>query len=247
MPLEFLGIVTSLPGLLVVQCVAGLLLYFSLSALSYWYFFVLKKDKYFAGEEPPDPAEMKKAMRLAVIGTIGNAILATPIQWAAFHGYGKIYYHVAERGWGYYVFSALLFLFVTETIVYWNHRWLHHPYIYKKLHLYHHEYRKPTPWVSMAFHPLDSFAQAAPHYLCAFLFPVHISIYAGFVVYVMLWTFFIHDRVSWFRFGIVNYTAHHTMHHIYNKYNFGQFLTIWDRIAGTYRDPKKEVNYAVLK
>jgi hypothetical protein len=48
MPLEFLGIVTSLPGLLLVQCVFGILLYFGLSAVSYWYFFVRRWDHYFA-------------------------------------------------------------------------------------------------------------------------------------------------------------------------------------------------------
>lgn len=246
MIVEYLGIAASWPALLALQFLLGMLMYFGLSALSYWYFFVLRKDHYFPGDARPDPAEMKKAMKLAFWGTLGNAILGTPIQWLVVHGHSKVYYDVAERGWLYYAFSFLLFLFVTETMIYWIHRTLHHPWLYKHIHLYHHEYRKPTPWVSMAFHPLDSFSQAAPHYLCAFLFPVHYTIYIGFVVYVMLWTFFIHDRVSWVRLGIVNYTAHHTLHHIYNKFNFGQFLTVWDRIAGTHRDPKKETRYACM-
>jgi lathosterol oxidase len=28
------------------------------------------------------------------------------------------------------------------------------------------------------------------------------------------------------------------MHHLYFNYNYGQFLTAWDRLGGTYRKPK---------
>lgn len=224
-----------------VQFGFGVALYFGLSKLSYWYFFEKNWTKYFSFEtEKPDPAEIKKSQKLAIWGTFGNAILGAPFQYYVAKGSSKVYYNVGDRGWLYYVISFFAFLLFTETAVYWAHRWLHHPRIYKYVHLKHHEYRKPTPWVSFAFHPLDSFAQAVPHYVCAFLIPVHISIYAGFVVFVMLWTFFIHDRVSFVRHPWVNYTAHHTIHHHYNKYNFGQFLTLWDRLAGTYRDPTKE-------
>lgn len=28
------------------------------------------------------------------------------------------------------------------------------------------------------------------------------------------------------------------MHHLYFNYNYGQYLTVWDRLGGTYRKPK---------
>jgi sterol desaturase/sphingolipid hydroxylase (fatty acid hydroxylase superfamily) len=31
--------------------------------------------------------------------------------------------------------------------------------------------------------------------------------------------------------------AHHTDHHLYFSYNYGQFFTIWDRIGGSFRKP----------
>ncbi|MGZ4325894.1 MAG: sterol desaturase family protein [Solirubrobacteraceae bacterium] len=243
---------TTVPGLFILQSLGGLALYFGLSAFDFVYFFVLRRQRYFGPPEKepeipePDVAEIRKAQKLAIYGTIGNAILATPILWLVAHGHSRVYYNVADRGWGYLILSALLFLVITETMIYWIHRGLHHGYFYEHLHLYHHEYRKVTPWVSMAFHPLDSFSQAVPHYLCIFLFPVHFGVYAVFLGGVMLWTFSIHDRVSWVRHPLVNYAAHHTMHHLYNKYNFGQFLTVWDRIGGTHRDPMKETRYVVL-
>lgn len=36
---------------------------------------------------------------------------------------------------------------------------------------------------------------------------------------------------------VVNGAACHTMHHLYFNYNYGQFTTFWDRIAGTYQMP----------
>jgi lathosterol oxidase len=35
----------------------------------------------------------------------------------------------------------------------------------------------------------------------------------------------------------INNTSHHTVHHWFQKYNLGQFFTLWDRIGGTYRSP----------
>jgi len=76
-----------------------------------------------------------------------------------------------------------------------------------------------------------------PHFLCVFLFPVHIGVYLGMLVFVSVWTVLIHDGVSYVRNPAVNYTGHHTAHHRYNKDNYGQFFTFWDRVGGTYRTP----------
>lgn len=241
-----LPITLSVPGLFIIQIIGGCILYYGLSWLSYQYFFVWKKDYYFPGEPTPPRDEDVSAMKLGFWNVVGNAALGTPFQYWIFHGRGKVYWHVSDRGWGYYVLSFFVFLLVTEFLVYWAHRILHQRWLYKHLHLYHHLYRRPTPWVSMAFHPIDSWLQALPYYLCALFMPVHISIYAGMFVFVMLWTFFIHDRVSFVRLPIVHYTAHHTIHHAYNKFNFGQFLTIFDRVFGSHKDPMEEQKFAVM-
>src|SRR5580692_8463253 len=94
-----------------------------------------------------------------------------------------------------------------------------------------------STWTSMAFHPLDSFAQAAPHHLLAFVLPLHVSVYAFFIMFLQVWSTFIHERVTWVRWGAINFTAHHTLHHKQNKWNYGQFFTFCDRIFGTYRNP----------
>jgi lathosterol oxidase len=241
---SFLSIsVRSLPGVLTVQIVGGLALYFGLASFSHWWFFIKNKERYFADEPPLERPRMHQAMRLAVWSIVGNAILATPFHLLALHGRTKLYYRISDRGWGYYALSFLLFLLFTETCVYWAHRLLHHRLLYRHLHSQHHAHRISTPWVSMAFHPLDSFLQAVPHYLCPLIIPVHVSVYAGFVLFLMLWSFLIHDRVTFVPWKIINYTSHHTLHHLYGKYNLGQFLTLWDRLGGSYRDPTRDKRF----
>ena len=148
-----------------------------------------------------------------------------------------MYFDVADHGWPYILLSVVMLLVVTETLVYWAHRSLHHRWMYKHIHFYHHQFRVTTPWTSVAFHPLDSFMQAAPTHLCVFLFPMHVAVYAVALTYLTLWSVLIHERVTFVRWGLINYTMHHTAHHKFNKYNYGQYLTIWDRLMGTYKNP----------
>jgi Delta7-sterol 5-desaturase len=223
-------------GSFLVLFIGGVSFYLVTSGSSYLYYFRLRKDRYFPNDTP-DPAQMKKERRWAIYSLLGNAVITAPIHHLIVTGRSRVYLDVADHGVGWLVVSALLFLVITETLVYWAHRALHHPWLYKRVHLYHHQFRVTTPWTSVAFHPLDSFAQAAPHHLCAFLFPVHVGVYAGFVLGVTLWSVIIHERVTFVRNGLVNYTMHHTYHHKYNKQNYGQFLTIWDRLMGTHQDP----------
>ena len=65
-----------------------------------------------------------------------------------------------------------------------------------------------------------------------------ISVYAFFIVFLQVWTTMIHERVTWVRWPIINFTAHHTLHHKLNKANYGQFFTICDRLFGTYKSPE---------
>ncbi len=216
----------------------GVFFYFLTSGTSYLYYFVIRRERFFAGQERKDErGEVKKEWLWAFFNILGNAVITAPLHHLIITGDSKIYFDVSEHGWPWFFASLAIILVVTEFLVYWAHRILHHPVLYKHIHLHHHQFRVPSPFTSMAFHPLDSFAQAAPHHLLAFLLPIHVSQYAFFLIFLQVWSTFIHERVSWVRWGFINYTAHHTAHHKFNKYNYGQFFTVFDRIFGTYKDP----------
>ena len=220
--------------LLAALILSGSALYLLLSAASYYYFFVWQRRRYHPGFVP-DWKENRRAIRLSLWDVTGQAAMTVPFQYLLVKGYGHIYLDVHRYGWPYFFFSILLVLFFSETGVYWVHRWLHKPLPYRLFHGQHHSFRIANSWVSFAFHPFDAFIQALPQHLCALLFPVHIVVYLGFLFAISVWSVIIHDRVTFFRWKYLNNTGHHTVHHWFNKYNFGQFLNIWDRIGGTWR------------
>jgi lathosterol oxidase len=219
--------------------VGGLLFYIIISGSSYLYYCVLRRDRYFppAQRRTREWAEVKKEWRWSFYNLVGNAALTAPIYVLIVSGRSQVYFDIAEHSVPYFVFSVALLLMLTELLVYWAHRLLHLPALYARFHIHHHQFRTPSPWTSMAFHPLDSFAQAAPHHLCAFLFPVHAGVYFFAIMFLQVWSTFIHERVSWAPATLLNHTAHHTAHHKFNRYNYGQFFTICDRAFGTYKSP----------
>jgi lathosterol oxidase len=225
-----------------VLTVSGYGFYFLLASLNYLYFFVWRRKRY-TPDYTPNWHENRRAMRLAMASMAGNALLTAPIHVAIATGHSRIYYDVDDYGWTHLVLTIVAMLIVTETLVYWAHRLLHVGPFWRHLHRHHHSWRQPTPWVAVSFHPLDSFLQAIPHHLCAFIMPVHIGVYLTSLVLVTVWSVSIHDRVSFLRWGAINYADHHAIHHWYDDHNYGQYTTFWDRLCGTYRSPKKGRGY----
>lgn len=101
-------------------------------------------------------------------------------------------------------------------------------------------WKVPTPFASHAFHPIDGFLQSCPYHIYPFLFPLHKFTYLLLFVFVNLWTVSIHDgdyRVPKLFRPLINGSAHHTDHHLFYNYNYGQFFTLWDRIGQSFRAP----------
>lgn len=107
-------------------------------------------------------------------------------------------------------------------------------------HKPHHLWKIPTPFASHAFHPVDGFLQGLPYHIYPFLFPLHKVLYLALYIFVNIWTISIHDgdyRVPDALTSVINGSAHHTDHHLFFDYNYGQYFTLWDRLGGSYRHP----------
>jgi lathosterol oxidase len=105
-------------------------------------------------------------------------------------------------------------------MIYWVHRALHWGPLYRHVHDKHHAFKVPTPYVGLAFRPLDAFFQGLPHHVLAFVLPIHIGLYLVSLAFVTVWAVMIHDRISFVRWKGINFTGHHTLHHWYENYNF---------------------------
>ncbi len=156
-------------------------------------------------------------------------------------GYSQLYDNIDDHslgGW-FLAITVVTFLMFTDFGIYWIHRALHHPLLYG-FHKPHHKWLVCTPFASHAFHPFDGFMQSFPYHLYVFLFPMHKWLYLGLFTFVNTWSTMIHDSVyvvPKFLRPFINGSAHHTDHHLYFNYNYGQYFTFWDRIGNSYREP----------
>ena len=156
-------------------------------------------------------------------------------------GYSKLYDSASAHGGLTFLLASFVgFMAFTDCAIYWIHRWLHIPWLYKPLHKIHHKWKVPTPFASHAFHPLDGFLQSVPYHIYPFVFPLHKALYLCLFILVNIWSTSIHDaafHVPSFLKPIINGCAHHTDHHLFFTCNYGEYFTLWDRIGGSFRTP----------
>lgn len=185
---------------------------------------------------------MRQEIRLTMRSMPVMAILTVPFFVLETRGHTRCYDTFEEAPFSWYNFLQFpLFILFTDFCIYWAHRWLHLPGVYKALHKPHHKWIMCTPYASHAFHPVDGWVQALPYHLYPLLFPLQKLAYVGLFTFVNFWTIMIHDGEYVANSPIVNGAACHTMHHLYFNYNYGQYTTLWDRLGGSYRKPNDEL------
>ncbi|KAM0749888.1 hypothetical protein T439DRAFT_326781 [Meredithblackwellia eburnea MCA 4105] len=219
-------------------------LYFGVATFSYYFLFDRRLEHH--------PKFLKNQVRreikysLQAFYTID--FLTVPWFLGDIRGYSMLYDTIAQGPFGsnpvlaylYMAFSAAFFIGFTDFTLYWIHRWLHIPFLYKRIHKPHHRWIIPTPFASHAFHPVDGYVQSIPYHLCCYIIPVHKYLFVALFVIVNMWTVFIHDSEllshTWMN-KYINGPAHHTLHHIYFTVNYGQYFTWQDKSGGSFRQP----------
>lgn len=216
----------------------GLFVYFVCATLSYVFVFdktTFKHPKFLKNQIRMEIAQAASALPVM-------AALTAPFFTAEVRGYANLYDHVSDAPFPLYNYLQFpFFILFTDFFIYWIHRGLHHPRVYKTLHKPHHKWIMPSPYASHAFHPLDGFAQSIPYHVFPFIFPLQKFAYVALFGFINIWTIFIHDGEYVANSPIINGAACHTMHHLYFNYNYGQFTTLWDRLGGSYRKPNEEL------
>jgi sterol desaturase/sphingolipid hydroxylase (fatty acid hydroxylase superfamily) len=158
--------------------------------------------------------------------------------------YNHVYYAIADYGVVYFVFSFLWMFILHDTWFYWTHRAIHHPLLFKKIHLIHHKSTNPSPWTAFAFHPYEAILEASIFPLVAFLLPVHRLAILLFFVFHVIYNVYGHlgfellpkkFHKNWFGKWLNTSTAHNLHHHKFNG-NYGLYFVIWDRLMGTLRE-----------
>ena len=158
--------------------------------------------------------------------------------------YTNRYKDIEEYGYGYYIFTWVWMLLVHDTYFYWMHRMMHHPKLFKYVHLIHHKSTNPSPWTAYAFHPFEAFLEALIVPILAFSIPIHIHALGYFFLFQIMYNVYGHLGFEIYPKNFhktwigrwVNTSVAHNLHHKRFRGNYGLYFLFWDRIMGTMRE-----------
>jgi sterol desaturase/sphingolipid hydroxylase (fatty acid hydroxylase superfamily) len=148
----------------------------------------------------------------------------------------------AHSKWYFFAAFPLMF-FMHDAYFYWMHRLMHHPALFKAVHLIHHKSVNPSPWAAYAFHPLEALVEAGILVVFLFTIPIH-KFHLGLFFMFMI-TYNVYGHLGWELYPKdfnrtwigkwVNTSVNHNQHHQFFKGNYGLYTLVWDRWMGTLR------------
>lgn len=141
-------------------------------------------------------------------------------------------------------------ILLIELAAYWRHRIEHQPGMWR-FHATHHADEALT-WLSvLRKHPVGKFIEMLVDTLPVLLLGLPAWAIVGAQVIRSWWGYFIHADVPWTLGAagrVLMSPAAHRLHHIRDETlmgsNYGNMLTLWDRLFGTWRDPAPHLNCA---
>jgi len=169
-------------------------------------------------------------------------------------GHSAMYFGLAEYGWPYLGISALLCFLGYDTWIYWQHRWLHTPWLFRHVHSVHHHVEDPTPFAAFAHHPVETLMGNVYFVLFVVYVPIHplalaaaggvmfligLNAHSGYEFYPRGFTR--HPLFQW-----INTSTHHNMHHSHTGCHYGNWFNYWDRLMGT-NHPDYHATFAAVK
>jgi sterol desaturase/sphingolipid hydroxylase (fatty acid hydroxylase superfamily) len=156
----------------------------------------------------------------------------------------QLYGPIAARGWVYFILVFPVLFVVHDTYFYWMHRIIHHPKLFRPIHLEHHRSVNPSPWAAYAFGPIEAYLESLIFPI--FLFTIPVTVWHVFVFFILsiMYNVYGHLGFELYPKGFhrswvgrwVNTSVSHNQHHHYFKGNYGLYFLWWDRWMGTIRD-----------
>lgn len=170
-------------------------------------------------------------------------------------GLGRLYFQIAEYGWGYYFFSIAFVVVLHDAYFYWVHRLMHHPRLFRHFHRVHHLSHNPSPYTAFSFHPLEAIVEFGIIPLVALFMPLHGTALLFFTVWSIFFNVFGHTGFEFAPHGAPRHhfwkwlstPTHHNLHHQQANYNFSLYFNWWDRWMGTNNPRYEEVFDRVKK
>ena len=206
----------------------------------FWVVFRQRLLHRFIQKKFPSKDRLRKEFLNSLSSTAIFALIGIGVYFGIKNGYGQMYKEIGEYGWPYFFLSIVLAIVLHDTYFYWTHRMMHHPAIFRHVHLVHHKSTNPSPWAAYSFHPIEAFIQGFIGPLIILLIPIHLYGLLAFAIYQITLNVFGHLSFELFPKGFTksfmfwhNSTTHHNMHHKYFNCHYSIYFNWWDRIMGT--------------
>ena len=210
----------------------------------FWLFWVLLSSRLEHRRIQPTPPPRKmqwQEARDSVYATLIIALVTAGSLVLYDQGWLKIYMDPLEHGVPWLAFTLFFLVFGFDTYFYWTHRAMHHPSIYKLVHLRHHAFPDPSPLASYSFTAAEALTYALFAPLVLLVMPVNFWVLLVAGSWFALASTGVHLGYelapSWW--GTSPFTrwigtsTMHNMHHEHTDENFALYFTFWDRLMGT--------------
>ena len=220
--------------------------YFIIAGLAFFVWYIVRKEKIAYKKIQLKIPELKDYQREILYSTITIVIFSCvpyfllnidirqyTLFYSDINAYGKLWFWLA--------FPVMLF--VHDAYFYFAHRLMHHPKLFKHVHLIHHKSTNPSPWAALAFHPLEAFVEVG--IVVLFIFCMPLCRYHLFFFFLLMMVYNVYGHLGWELYpkGFnkttigrwINTSVNHNQHHQYFKGNYGLYFLWWDRWFKTIR------------
>ena len=125
--------------------------YVLMAGVTYYMAYVLKRRdwiRYKIQQKFPKGSQIREEIGHSLTTAGIFAMMAFGVFILRKMGYGALYFDVSEYGYAYYFFTIAFMILAHDTYFYWTHRLMHHPKVFKYVHLIHHKSNNPSPWTA---------------------------------------------------------------------------------------------------
>jgi sterol desaturase/sphingolipid hydroxylase (fatty acid hydroxylase superfamily) len=223
---------------------SGLMLNGTFITLAYFLFWKKFKQKFQNWRiqlvQKVDANQIKRELKNSLLTLIVGAMYSSIVFYMSSQGQTKIYTDFSEHSAFVAISGFFIMFIVDDTWFYWCHRLLHHPKIFRYVHLEHHKSVDVNPFTSMSFHFIEPLLLSLWIIPIAYVYPI----YAPVLMLVQVWGLLDNIKAhlgfelypaklnkSWFRF--LTSSTHHNMHHSKFDGNYGVHFRFWDKLLGT--------------
>ena len=220
--------------------------YFIVALIGFLLFYVIFRRKYFylkIQQKFPKNDDYLRELFYSLVTMLIFSLIIVILNSPPIAEYTTRYQLIETYGWAYY-FGVFPILFIMHDLYFYiMHRIMHHPYLFKYIHLVHHKSTNPSPWAAYAFHPLEAILEQGIVIIFYFTLPIHITHLAIFFLFSIIYNVYGHLGYELYPKGFnkstigkwINTSINHNQHHQYFKGNYGLYTLIWDRLFNTIR------------